>query len=1055
MMLNKVIEWSLRNQLLVTVGLVLAILAGVWAVRGTRIDAIPDLSDVQVIIFTEYSGQAPQVVEDQVTYPITTKMLAVPYAKVVRGYSFFGFSFVYVIFEDGTDLYWARSRVLEYLSGLASELPPGVSPQLGPDATGVGWAFMYVLNSDRHSLAELRSFQDFYLKYGLSSVEGVSEVASIGGFVRQYQVEVDPVRLRAYGVTLQKVRTAIQRSNVEVGGRLVEMSEREFMVRGRGYIKEVRDLENVVLGSAPGGVPILLKEVANVTIGPEIRRGLADWNGEGETVGGIVVVRWGADTLSTIARVKERLAELEAGLPEEVEISVAYDRTGLIERSIETLTHTLIEESIVVALVCLVFLFHFRSAFVAIVSIPVSILLAFVIMRLQGLGANIMSLGGIAISIGVLVDAAVIMVENAHKHYEEWRGKRSHFEIILRSAQEVGPTLFFTLLVITVSFLPIFTLEAQEGRLFKPLAFTKTYAMGLSAIVAVTVVPVLMFWFVRGRIFSEKRHPVSRLLRFLYTPVLNLALRWRWLVIVAMVIVLLATLIPLQRIGSEFMPPLWEGDLLYMPTTFPGISITKARELLQQTDKIIRSFPEVESVIGKVGRAETATDPAPLSMIETTIILKDPAEWRPGLTKDDLIAELDAAIQFPGLTNAWTMPIKTRIDMLSTGIKTPVGIKVGGSDLRELERIAKEIEAVVKPLPGTLSAYAERVMGGSYLDFDIDREAAARFGLTVGDIQDVMQSAVGGMNVSWTVEGLERYPINVRYPRELRDSPVALREILVATPIGGHVPLGQLADIRLRQGPPGIKSENARPNAWVYVDLRGIDVGSWVERARREVAEQVELPAGYTIFWSGQYEYMQRAKARLLLIVPLTLALIFLILYFHTKSIVKTAIVLSAIPFSLVGSIWLLDLLDYNWSIAVWVGVIALAGLAAETGVVMLLYLDIAYERWKADGRMATYADLAAAVDHGAVQRIRPKMMTVAATFFSLVPILWATGTGSDVMRRIAAPMVGGVFTSFLAELVVFPAIYFIWRAIKLEKGPLFPTSEAGDSEPTNSEGVS
>ena len=701
-MLTKVIEWSLRNQLLVTVALVVAILAGVWAVRGTSIDAIPDLSDVQVIIFTEFPGQAPQVIEDQVTYPITTKMLAVPYAQVVRGYSFFGYSFVYVIFEDGTDLYWARSRVLEYLSGLAADLPPGVSPQLGPDATGVGWAFMYVLNSDQRSLADLRSYQDWYLKYGLSSVEGVAEVASIGGFVRQYQVEVDPVRLRAYNLPLGQIRHAIQRSNVEVGGRLVEMSEREYMVRGRGYIREITDLEEIALGSGPGGVPILLKDVANVTIGPEIRRGLADWNGEGETVGGVVVVRYGVDTLSTLERVKERLEELRAGLPEDVEISVAYDRTGLIERSIDTLTETLIEESIVVALVCLVFLFHFRSAFVAIVSIPVSILLAFVIMRFQGLGANIMSLGGIAISIGVLVDAAVIMVENAHKHYEEWRGQRSHFEIILRSAQEVGPTLFFTLLVITVSFMPIFTLEAQEGRLFKPLAFTKTYAMAVSAVLAVTVVPVLMYWFVRGKIFSEKRHPVSRLLRFLYTPVLNLALRWRWLVVVATVVILLLTFVPLQKIGSEFMPPLWEGDLLYMPTTFPGVSITKAREIVQQTDKIIRSFPEVESVFGKVGRAETATDPAPLSMLETTIVLKDPAEWRPGLTKDDLIAELDAAIQFPGVTNAWTMPIKTRIDMLSTGIKTPVGIKVGGPDLEVLERIAKEIEAVVKPLPGTL-----------------------------------------------------------------------------------------------------------------------------------------------------------------------------------------------------------------------------------------------------------------------------------------------------------------------------------------------------------------
>ncbi len=1045
-MLNRLIEWSLKNQLLVSVALILAILAGVWALSETRIDAIPDLSDVQVIIFTEFPGQAPQVIEDQVTYPITTKMLAVPYAKVVRGYSFFGFSFVYVIFEDGTDLYWARSRVLEYLSGLTSDLPQGVTPQLGPDATGVGWAFMYTLNSQERSLADLRSYQDWYLKYGLSSVEGVAEVASIGGFVRQYQVEVDPVRLRAYRLSLQAVKRAIQRSNIEVGGRLVEMSEREFMVRGRGYVQEIRDLEQATLGSGPGGVPILLRDVANVTIGPEIRRGMADWNGEGETVGGVVIVRWGADTLETTARVKERLAELQAGLPDDVEISVAYDRTGLIERSIETLTHTLIEESIVVALVCLVFLFHFRSAFVAIVSIPVSILLAFVIMKYQGLGANIMSLGGIAISIGVLVDAAVIMVENAHKHYEEWRGQRSHLEIIMRSAQEVGPTLFFTLLVITVSFMPIFTLEAQEGRLFKPLAFTKTYAMAISSILAVTVIPVLMYWFVRGRIFSEQRHPVSRVLRFLYTPILNLALRWRWVVILLMVAVLVLTVVPLRTIGSEFMPPLWEGDLLYMPTTFPGISITKAKEIAQQTDKIIRSFPEVESVFGKVGRAETATDPAPLSMLETTIILKDPEEWRPGLTKDDLIAEMDAAIQFPGVTNAWTMPIKTRIDMLSTGIKTPVGIKVAGPDLTVLEGIAQEIEALVKPLPGTLSAYAERVMGGSYLDFDIDREAAARYGLTVGDVQDVVQSAVGGMNVSWTVEGLERYPINVRYPRELRDNPVALREILVASPSGAQVPLGQLADIQLRQGPPGIKSENARPNAWIYVDLRGIDVGTWVERAQEEVASRVELPAGYTIFWSGQYEYMQRAKARLLLIVPLTLAVIFLILYFHLKSIVKTLIVLSAIPFSLVGSIWLMSILEYNWSIAVWVGVIALAGLAAETGVVMLLYLDIAYEDWKRKGQMRTYADLAEAVDHGAVQRIRPKMMTVMAILFSLVPILWSTGTGADVMRRIAAPMVGGVFTSFLAELLVFPAIYFIWRALKVEKGPLFPQS--GERQP-------
>ena len=1044
-MLNRLIEWSLKNQLLVVVAVLLAVLGGVWSIYTTHVDAIPDLSDVQVIIYTEFQGQAPQVIEDQVTYPITTKMLAVPFAKVVRGYSFFGFSFVYVIFEDGTDLYWARSRVLEYLSGLTSKLPPGVAPQLGPDATGVGWAFMYVLNSPQRSLAELRSLQDWYLQYGLTSVDGVSEVASIGGFVRQYQVEVDPVRLRAYGMPLKMVKEAIQQSNIDVGGRLLEMSEREYMVRGRGYVKDVRDLENIVLTAGPGGVPVLLKDVAQVAIGPEIRRGLAEWNGEGETVGGVVVVRAGADTRTTIQRVKSKLAELEAGLPDDVEISVAYDRSGLIERSIATLTHTLIEELIVVSLICILFLFHFRSAFVAIVSIPLSILLAFIIMRMQGLGANIMSLGGIAISIGVLVDAAIIMVENAHKHYEEWQGKRSHMEIILRSAQEVGPTLFFTLLVITVSFMPVFTLQAQEGRLFSPLAFTKTYAMGMSAILAVTVVPVLMFWFVRGKIHGEARHPVSRLLRWLYTPVLHLALRFRWLVIVAMIVILAVTVIPMQRIGSEFMPPLWEGDLLYMPTTFPGLSITKAREILQQTDKIIRSFPEVVSVFGKVGRAETATDPAPLSMIETTIILKDPSEWRRGLTRDQLVAEMDRAVQIPGLTNAWTMPIKTRIDMLSTGIKTPVGIKIGGPDLRTLEDIAKRVEAVVKPLPGTLSAYAERVMGGTYIDFDIDREAAARFGIRVGDVQDVIRSAVGGMNVSWTVEGLERYPINVRYPRELRDSPTALGEILVATPAGGQVPLRQLGKFELRDGPPGIKSEGARPNAWIYVDLRGVDVGTWVERAQEEVAAKVEIPPGYTIFWSGQYEYMQRAKARLLIIVPITLFLIFLILYFHTQSIIKTAIVLSAIPFSLVGSVWLMDFLGYNWSVAVVVGLIALAGLAAETGVVMLLYLDIAYDRWKEQGRMLTFSHLREAVNHGAVQRIRPKMMTVAATFFSLVPILWATGTGSDVMRRIAAPMVGGVFTSFASELVVFPAIYFIWRGISLEKTPLF----VSDPEPT------
>ena len=1036
-MLNKIIEWSLRNPFLVLTAFGLSVLVGFQSMRSTRVDAIPDLSDVQVILYTEFPGQAPQVIEQQVTYPITSKMLAVPHAKVVRGYSFFGVSFVYVLFEDGTDLYWARSRVLEYLSGLTGDLPPGVTPQLGPDATGVGWAYMYVLNSEKHSLEELRSIQDWYLRYGLSSVEGVSEVAAIGGFVRQYQVEVDPVRLRAFNIPLSRISHAIRRSNIDVGGRLIERAERELMVRGRGYIEKLSDLEEVSLGVGPGGVPVLLKDVANVTIGPEIRRGLAEWNGEGETVGGIVVVRSGADTMETIARVKEKLTELQAGLPDGVRIEVGYDRTHLIERSIATLTDTLLEEAIVVSLVCIVFLFHIRSALVAIFSIPASILLSFILMEQQGLGANIMSLGGIAISIGVLVDSAIIMVENAHKHYERDREK-GHFRVILDAAQEVGPTLFFTLLIITVSFMPIFTLEDQEGRLFKPLAFTKTYSMAMSAILAITVVPVLMYFFVRGKVFSEERHPISRLLRAIYRPVLRWTLAMRWQVIIAMLLLLLLTAAPLKHMGSEFMPPLWEGDLLYMPTTFPGLSITKARELLQQTDKIIRSFPEVESVLGKIGRANTATDPAPLSMIETTITLKDPSEWRPGMTKEKLIQEMDQAIQFPGLTNAWTMPIKTRIDMLSTGIKTPVGIKIGGPDLEELERLAKEVEGIVRDMPGTLSAYAERVMGGSYMDFDVDRAAAARYGLTVGDVQDVIQSAVGGMNVSWTVEGLERYPINVRYPRELRDNPEALGEILVASPTGAQVPLKQLASIELRRGPPAIKSENARPNAWVYVDLRGIDVGTWVERARAEVAEKVSLPDGYTIFWSGQYEYMERAQARLAFIVPLTLGIIFLILYVHTKSWVKTSIVLSAIPFSLVGSIWLLYWLDYNWSIAVWVGLIALAGLAAETGVVMLLYLDLAFQDWQKRGRMRNWSDLREAIDYGAVQRIRPKMMTVAATLLALLPILWATGTGSDVMRRIAAPMVGGVVTSFLAELVVFPAIYFVWRARSLDRTPLW-----------------
>ncbi len=1049
-----IIAWCVRNRFLVVVLTLIVAAAGAWGMLSIPLDAIPDLSDVQVIVYTEHPGQAPQVIEDQVTYPITTTMLSVPHAKTVRGYSYFGFSFVYVIFEDGTDLYWARSRVLEYLNGLGRALPEGVTPQLGPDATGVGWAFMYVLNSPTRPLDELRSLQDWYLRYGLMSVEGVSEVASLGGFVRQYQVEVDPIKLRAHRITLGRIKSAIRRSNQEVGGGLLEVGERELMVRGLGYLRDIHDLEAIPLSLGPGGTPILLRDVARITIGPEIRRGLADWNGEGETVGGVVVVRAGTDTRSTIHRIKERLAELRAGLPDDVEISVAYDRTGLIDRAVDTLKRTLIEESLIVALVCAIFLFHFRSAFVAVISIPAAILLSLIVMRAQGLGANIMSLGGIAISIGVLVDASVVMVENAHKHLEEADGRSSRFDTILASAKEVGPTLFFSLLVITVSFLPIFTLEAQEGRLFRPLAFTKTYAVAMASLVAVTLIPVLTFWLVRGRIRGENDNPISRLLKRAYTPVLDLALRGRWPVLVIAIGLIASIWIPLGHMGSEFMPPLWEGDLLYMPTTFPGISITKARELLQQTDRIIAGFPEVESVLGKVGRAETATDPAPLSMIETTIVLKPPSEWRPGMTRDKLIRDLDRAIQFPGLTNSWTMPIRTRIDMLSTGIKTPVGIKVAGPDLETLETIAKQIEAVVTPLEGTLSAYAERVMGGSYLDIEVDRESAARYGLTVGDVQDIIASAVGGLNVTSTVEGLERYPVNIRYPRELRDNLGALAEVLVPTPSGAQIPLGQLATLRIHQGPPAIKTENARPNAWVYVDLRDMDVGTWMAIARETVAREVEIPDGYSVFWSGQFEYMERASRRLAVIIPATLVLIVFILYLNTGSLIKTGIVLLAVPFSAVGAIWLVYLLGYNWSIAVWVGLIALAGLDAETGAVMLLYLDLAYERWRRDGKLIDLTALREAVEHGAVQRIRPKAMTVVTTFCALLPILWATGTGADVMRRIAAPMVGGVLTSFVGELIVYPVVFFIWRSIAITKGTTFNDPDPDSPVPGSGSGT-
>jgi Cu(I)/Ag(I) efflux system membrane protein CusA/SilA len=1048
-MLEKLIDWSVQNKFFVILTTVFVSLAGAYAIRQTPLDAIPDLSDVQVIIFTDYPGQAPQVVEDQITYPITTQMLAVPYAKVVRGYSFFGFSFVYVIFEDGTDLYWARSRVLEYMNYVAGRLPKGVTPALGPDATGVGWAFMYALKSDTQNLAELRSIQDWYLKYELTSVQGVSEVASLGGFVKQYQITVDPNRLRAYDIAISKIRQAVQRSNNEVGGRVIEMAESEFMIRGEGYIGSVRDIEEIALGVDARGTPILLKDVGDVQVGPDMRRGLADLNGEGEVVGGIVIVRSGANAYEVIQRTKAKLADLRAGLPADVEIVTVYDRSPLIERSIETLQEKLIEESIVVALVCLVFLLHVRSALVAILTLPVAILMAFVVMRYQGINANIMSLGGIAIAIGAMVDAAIIMIENAHKHLEHYSGKKAHWQIIADSAKEVGPTLFYALLVITVSFAPVFTLEAQEGRLFKPLAFTKTYSMAAAALLSVTLVPVLMGYWIRGRIRPETKNPISWLLIKVYDPVLHFVLRWRWSVLVMTIAVLGLTWVPYSKMGSEFMPPLWEGDLLYMPTTLPGVSTTKAREILQQTDRILLSFPEVKQVFGKIGRADTATDPAPLSMVETTITLKPEEEWRPGMTPEKLVQEMNQAIQFPGLTNAWTMPIKTRIDMLSTGIKTPVGIKVSGADLATLERVGREIESVVRQVPGTLSVYAERVTGGNYLNIKARRQEIARYGLTVGDVQDVIQSAIGGMNITTTVEGLERYPVNLRYSRELRDDLPSLRDILVPTPLGQHIPLGQLADVEIAKGPPGIKSENARPNAWIYVDIQGIDVGTYVQMAQRAVAEQIEVPAGYSVGWSGQYEYMLRAEARLLVVVPMTLVIIFVIIYLNTKSAFKTFIVLLAVPFSLIGAFWLMYLLGYNMSIAVWVGIIALAGVSAETGVVMLLYLDVAYNEAVARGQMATRSDLIEAVYDGAVKRVRPKIMTTSVILAGLLPIMWSHGTGADVMKRIAAPMVGGVVTSAVVVLLVYPAIYFIWKGWRLPNAQTgVARAEAGESQP-------
>ena len=1039
-LIAKLIEWSIKNKFLVIIFTVTLIALGIWALTTTKVDAIPDLSDVQVIILTEYPGQGPRIVEDQVTYPLTTKMLSVPYAKDVRGYSMFGYSMVYIIFEDGTDIYWARSRVLEYLSGMKGQLPDGVNPQLGPDATGLGWVYQYVLNSDKKDLQELRTIQDFFLKYELSSLPGVAEVASIGGYVKQYQVNLDPNKLASYGIPLQKVKMAIKQSNNDVGGRLLEMGEMEFMVRSLGYIQSKKDLEEIAIGISPNsGSPIFLKDVATVDIGPELRRGLADWNGEGETVGGIIIIRYGENALAVIERVKERLAELKKSLPEDVTIDVAYDRSGLINKAIDNLSDKLIEESIIVALVIIAFLLHIRSSFVAIFTLPTAVLISFLIMRLQGINANIMSLGGIAIAIGAMVDASIVMVENAASHLSAEGDKppderRHHWATILQSAKEVGPSIFYSLLVITISFLPVFTLEQQEGRLFRPLAFTKTYAMAGAAILAVTIVPVLIGYLVRGKIRKEEDNPITKILIKIYHPIVDFVMKRRYWVMGVALVIMVVTIIPFSKLGSEFMPPLYEGDLLYMPTTLPGISITKARELLQQTDKIIKSFPEIESVFGKIGRAETATDPAPLTMIETTIRLKPRDQWREGMTPEKLIEEMNQAIQIPGLTNAWTMPIKTRIDMLSTGIKTPVGIKIAGSDLNVLQDLGKQVEELMKTVPGTRSAYAERSVGGNYIDFVIDREAIARYGLTVADVEDVFRSAIGGMNITKTVEGLERYPVNLRYARDYRENIEAIKRVLVPIPMGGNVPLEQLGAIVIKKGPPMIKSENARPNTWVYVDLKDVDVGSYIDNAKEVIEKNLTLPAGYSLKWSGQYEYMERASKHLSLVIPLTLLIVIVLLYMNTKSMVKTGIVLLALPFSLVGAIWFLYLSGFNLSVAVWVGIIALLGVDAETGVVMLLYLDIAYEKFRKNGLLKSMTDLRESIFEGAVKRIRPKMMTVMTTMLGLLPILIGLGAGSDVMKRIAAPMVGGILTSMIMELTVYPAIYYSIKRREMKK---------------------
>jgi Cu(I)/Ag(I) efflux system membrane protein CusA/SilA len=1030
-MIERIIAFSARNAFIVVLTMAAIVGAGVWALRNTPIDAIPDLSDVQVIITADWEGRSPTLVEDQVTYPIVTALISAPYVKVVRGFSYFDVSFVYVIFEDGTDLYWARSRVLEYLNGLQGRLPTGVQPVLGPDATGVGWGFEYALvdRTGKYDLARLRTLNDWYVRYWLRSVPGVAEVAPVGGYVKQYQIEIDPNALLAYGMPIDTVIAAVRKSNNDVGGRVVEWTGREYMVRGRGYIQSVEDIEQISLGAKEDGTPILVRDVGRVHLGPDMRRGVAELDGEGDAAGGIVVIRYGVDTYGVIQNLKRAIKErVQPALPEGVEVVVTYDRSSLIERAIATLEEKLVEEALIVSLVCVVFLWHFRSALVAILTLPLSILLSFVAMKYIGLGSNIMSLGGIAIAIGAMIDAAIIMIENAHKHIEHETGAKPRRELLIEAAQEVGRPLFFSLLIITVSFLPIFTLEAQEGRLFRPLAFTKTFAMGFAALMSVLVVPYLMVLFIRGRITPEEKNPVNRFLIWAYHPFVEFVLRHRTLTLLAAAVLMLSTVPVVMRLGSEFMPPLYEGTFLYMPITLPGASVQTAQQVLALQDKIIRTVPEVESVFGKAGRSQSATDPAPLEMIETVINLKPEERWRPGMTPAKLEAELDHVVRLPGVANAWTMPIKARTDMLSTGIRTPVGIKIFGPKLDEINTIGSEIEGALGSVRGTRNVFSERVTGGYYVDFKVKRDQIARYGLTVEDVEMVIESAIGGANVTTTIEGRERFPVNVRYQRAYRSDVDRLRRTLISTPRGTQIPIEQVADIALTTGPTVIRTEQAQLLGYVYVDIADRDIGGYVDEAKRVVGQMVKLPEGYYLEWSGQYEYMQRAKERLKVVVPVTLLLVIVLLYFNTRNAAKIVIVLLAVPFSLIGAFWLIYLLGYNLSVAVWVGIIALAGVDAETGVVMLLYLDHAYERFVREGRMKSLEDLEAAVEEGAVQRVRPKMMTVMAILMGLLPIMWSQGTGADVMKRIAAPMVGGVITSFVLELLIYPVIFTIWK---------------------------